>query len=65
MVLDRYSRRVLAWSLTSRRDATVTCAVLRAAARVRRVRGVIFHSDRGSAYLAAPFHACVKRLGLQ
>ena len=65
VVLDQFTRRVLAWSLTPRRDATVTCAVLRAAARMRRVRGVIFHSDRGSEYLAAPFHACVRRLGLQ
>lgn len=64
VVMDQYSRRVLAWSLTPRRDATVTCAVLRAAARARRAQGVIFHSDRGSEYLAAPFHACVRALGL-
>jgi transposase InsO family protein len=66
--MDQYSRRVLAWSLTPRRDAKVTSAVLRAAARSRHVRavplGVIFHSDRGSEYLAAPFRACVKELGL-
>jgi len=64
VVLDQYSRRVLAWSLTSRRDARVTCAVLKAAARQRRVRGVIFHSDRGSEYMATPFHTCVTTLGL-
>jgi transposase InsO family protein len=64
VVLDQYSRRVLAWSLTPRRNATVTSAVLTAAARARRGRGVIFHSDRGSEYLAAAFHACVTRLGL-
>ena len=64
VVLDQYSRRVLAWRLTPRRDATVTCAVLRAAARARRVPGVIFHSDRGSEYMAAPFQACVTALGL-
>jgi putative transposase len=64
VVLDQYSRRVLAWTLTLRRDARVTTAVLTAAARGRRVRHVIFHSDRGSEYLAAPFRACVTRLGL-
>jgi putative transposase len=63
-VLDQYSRRVLAWSLTSRRDARITCAVLKAAARQRRARGAIFHSDRGSEYMAAPFRACVTTLGL-
>ncbi len=64
VVLDQYSRRVLAWTLTRRRDARVTRAVLIAAARARRVRDVIFHSDRGSEYMAAPFRACVTQLGL-
>lgn len=64
VVLDLYSRRVLAWTLTPRRDARVTRAVLRAAARGRRIREVIFHSDRGSEYMAAPFRACVTHLGL-
>jgi putative transposase len=64
VVLDQYSRRVLAWTLTPRRDACVTCAVLTAAARARHVRQAIFHSDRGSEYMAAPFRACVTQLGL-
>jgi transposase InsO family protein len=64
VVMDQYSRRVLSWSLTPRRDATVTSAVLKVAARARGARGVIFHSDRGSEYLAAPFRACVEELGL-
>jgi transposase InsO family protein len=69
VVMDQYSRRVLAWSLTPKRDARVTTAVLRSAVRARRARGVppgiIFHSDRGSEYLAAPFQACVRALGLR
>lgn len=64
VVLDQYSRRVLAWTLTPRRDARVTCAVLMAAARGRRIRAKIFHSDRGSEYMAAPFRARVTSLGL-
>jgi transposase InsO family protein len=64
VVLDQYSRRVLAWTLTPRRDARVTCAVLMAAARGRRIRAEIFHSDRGSEYMAAPFRARVTHLGL-
>lgn len=63
VVLDQYSRRVLAWTLTPRRDARVTRAVLQAAARTRRGRAVIFHSDRGSEYMATPFRASVTRLG--
>jgi putative transposase len=63
VVMDQYSRRILAWSLSRRRTARVTCAVLARAARTRAARGVIFHSDRGSEYLGAPFCAQVARLG--
>jgi putative transposase len=65
VVMDQYSRRVLAWSLTRRRTAAVTCGVLTRAAHARggRGRGVIFHSDRGSEYMGAPFCAHVARLG--
>jgi transposase InsO family protein len=66
VVMDQWSRRVLAWSLTARRTAAVTCAVLRrAVARRPAARGVIVHSDRGSEYLGAPFCAAVARLGFQ
>jgi len=64
VVMDQYSRRVLAWSLTRRRTARVTCAVLSRAARQRPAHGVIFHSDRGSEYMGRPFCAHVARLGL-
>ena len=55
---------MLAWSLTRRRTARVACAGLTRAARMRRPTGVIFHSDRGSEYMGAPFCAHVARLGI-
>ncbi|MFN8582928.1 MAG: IS3 family transposase [Gemmatimonadaceae bacterium] len=64
VIMDQYFRRVLAWTLTPRRDARVTCAVLRKAAGGPGGRDVIYHSDRGSEYMAAPFCACVTHLGL-
>jgi transposase InsO family protein len=65
VVLDQYSRRVLAWRLARRRDATLTSQVLTAALRRRLPRrGLIFHSDRGSEYSAAIFRNHLKRLGL-
>ena len=64
VVMDQYSRWVLAWTLTRRRTAAVTCRVLTQAALTRPARGVIFHSDRGSEYRGAPFCAHVARLGL-
>jgi putative transposase len=64
IVMDQHSRRILAWSLTAQRSAAVTCAVLARAARARPARGVIFHSDRGSEYMGAPFRALVAHLGI-
>jgi len=67
IVMDQYSRRILAWTLTRRRTAAVTCAVLSRAARMARgrpVQGLIFHSDRGSEYVGARFCTRVTQLGL-
>jgi putative transposase len=56
IVMDQHSRRLLAWTLTRRRTAAETCAVLARALRGRRPTGrVIFHSDRGSEYMGAAF----------
>jgi len=56
VVLDQYSRRVLAWRLSHTRDARLTRAVIDAALRRRQpAGGLIFHSDRGSEYLGTTF----------
>jgi transposase InsO family protein len=66
VVMDRYSRRILAWTLGRRRDARVTRAVLNAAVQHRAPpAGLIFHSDRGSEYLAAPFRDRLVQLRIQ
>ena len=66
VVMDRYSRGILAWTLRRRRDASVTRAVLQTAVRHRRPSaGLIFHSDRGTEYLAAPFRDTLVALGIQ
>lgn len=66
VVLDQRSRRVLAWTLGRRRDARLTRRVLDAALRRRRPpRGLIFHSDRGSEYVAAAFRDRLAALGLR
>jgi putative transposase len=65
VVLDHHSRRVLAWTLSRRRTARETCAVLNAALQRRRPpRGLIFHSDRGTEYMGAAFCAFVARHGV-
>jgi putative transposase len=64
IVMDQHTRRILAWSLTRRRTARVTSAVLLDAASTQSARGAIFHSDRGSEYIGAPFCETGARLGM-
>ena len=66
MVLDQYSRRVLAWRLATTRDAVFTRALVDAALRrLRRRAGMIFHSDRGSEFLGTPFRERLVAAGVQ
>jgi transposase InsO family protein len=66
VVLDQCSRRVLAWRLGSIRDSRLTRRVVEAALRHRRpCRGLIFHSDRGSEFLGAPFRRCLLEAGIE
>jgi putative transposase len=57
-ILDRHSRRLLAWRLGQTRDARFTSRLIAVALRRRRPpSGLIFHSDRGSEFLGTTFHA--------
>jgi putative transposase len=64
VVMDRYSRRILGWSLSAAKDARLTLAALNRAVFHRRPRpGVIFHSDRGVEYAAYAFRDRLVALG--
>ena len=53
VVMDKYSRRVLGWSVSHHRDSALTRQALHNALRRRKPpAGVIFHSDRGIEYAA-------------
>ncbi len=65
VIMDQFSRRVLAWSLTRQRAASMTRGLLNAAVGRRHPpHGLIFHSDRGSEYLAARFRDRLVQLGI-
>ena len=61
-VMDRYSRRILGWSISKEKDATLTARALRKAIRQREpAAGTIFHSDRGVEYLSAKHRKVMSR----
>jgi len=62
--MDRYSRRILGWSLGPTKDARLILTALNRAVFHRRPRqGVIFHSDRGVEYAAYAFRNRLAALG--
>ncbi len=66
IVLDQYSRRVLAWRLGATRDSGMMRAAVDAALRRRRpATGLIFHSDRGIEFLGTSFRQCLDGHGVQ
>jgi transposase InsO family protein len=64
VVMDRYSRRIIGWSLGATKDVRLTLTALNRAVFKRRPRpGVIFHSDRGIEYAAYAFRDRLAALG--
>jgi len=65
VIMDKYSRKILSWSLSQRRSVGLTLSALDKAVKSRRPDpGLIFHSDRGGEYLAYPYRERLARLGI-
>lgn len=64
-VMDRCTRRVIGWSLGSRKNVQLTLRALdRAVQRSRPRPGLIFHSDRGAEYASYIFRDRLAELGI-
>jgi transposase InsO family protein len=64
-VMDRYSRRLLGWALSPEKGQAVVQRALNAALHSRKpAPGAIFHSDRGSEFLAYGLRRQLQRLGM-
>ena len=65
VVMDRYSRRIIGWTLGTHKDVKLTLRALNHALINRRPRsGLIFHSDRGIEYAAYEFRIRLAAVGL-
>lgn len=64
-IMDRYSRKIIGWSLSNKRDANLTLACLERAVRNRGHQvDLVFHSDRGVEYLAGSYQERLQRYGI-
>lgn len=64
-VMDRFSRRLLGWSIGTEKSANLTKRALASAIRRRQPQpGTFFHSDRGTEFLAAEFRQVLGRSGM-
>lgn len=61
-VMDLYSRRIVGWSLSHKRDNELTkCALIYALKKRYYPKNVIFHTDRGVEYKGQSFQKLIKQ----
>ncbi|WP_352176530.1 IS3 family transposase [Biformimicrobium ophioploci] len=65
VIMDRFSRKVVSWSLSDRRDTSLTLSSIDRAVRNRGChQDLIFHSDRGVEYLSGHYRERLRRYGI-
>lgn len=65
MILDKYSRKVVGWSMSKSRNANLSLAAFKNAAGKRLVQsGLYFHSDRGAEYVASKYRKWLQDNGV-
>ena len=65
MILDKYSRKIVGWSLSKRHNVDLTLNLFKRTARKRLIQpGLYFHSDRGSEYVATKYQNWLRDNGI-
>jgi transposase InsO family protein len=65
VIMDRFSRRIISWSLSNKRDAQLSLSALQRAVRNRGHHPeLIFHSDRGVEYMAGDYRKRLEQYGI-
>lgn len=65
VILDKFSRRVVGWSLSKKRNVELSLVAFKRAAKKRLVQsGLYFHSDRGAEYVATKYRKWLKDNGV-
>ena len=65
VVLDAFSRKIVGWSMAAHLRTELVTNALAMAVSVRRPRGVIHHSDRGSQYTSVEFGRRCRQAGVR
>ena len=64
VVIDLFSRKVIAWHLSSRQDVELTITACKAYAARNAPKGLMFHSDHGTQYTAFAFRSLLDSLDI-
>jgi putative transposase len=66
VIIDLFNREIVGWSMSSRltADTTTVAALKQAIGRQRPLPGLIFHSDQGVQFAAAPFRQILSKNGM-
>ena len=64
-IMDKFSRKIVGWSLSMKRDVNLTLTAFKRASTKRMFQsGLYFHSDRGSEYVAHKYQKWLKKKGV-
>lgn len=65
VIIDLYSRKIVGWSFSRKRNSELTKSALRMALQRNSIKpGCLFHSDQGIEYAAHDYHELLKQAGM-